>query len=159
MAILEQLVKLFKFLWGARWKTYAKIGISTIVVWCIWKIRAKKHPTIFNRPGFLPIIGHLHYDLGLHDMEGKERYQHWADTFLGFNKDLICTSRIGGFITVFLMNPKLIKFVFETNFEDFAKSDNIRNRLVELLGDGIFASDPPRWRQHRKIGSKMFSMR
>eukprot|EP01083_Nonionella_stella_P060876 158749_1 len=39
------------------------------------------------------------------------------------------------------------------------KSNEISDRLDELLGDGIFSSDPPRWRHHRKIGSKMFSMR
>ena len=31
--------------------------------------------------------------------------------------------------------------------------------MGELLGDGIFLSDPPKWKMHRKVASRMFSMR
>ena len=68
-------------------------------------------------------------------------------------------SRGGLWNTVQLLDPDLIKYVFETKFESFIKGDSIQQRLSDLLGNGIFVSDPPQWRSHRLAASRMFSMR
>eukprot|EP01084_Bolivina_argentea_P124349 220354_1 len=60
---------------------------------------------------------------------------------------------------VCLMDPEILKFVFYTKFESFKKGERIQTELGEMLGDGIFTSDPPKWKFHRKIASRMFSMR
>ena len=60
---------------------------------------------------------------------------------------------------VFIVDPEIARFVFETKFESFQKGDRISQELQEMLGDGIFTSDPPRWKFHRKVASRMFSMR
>merc|ERR1719206_1137040 len=74
-------------------------------------------------------------------------------------EDMIYTASFGRFPVVFLLRPDLIKLVFEERFGDFEKSAQVQNRLDEVLGDGIFASDGEIWKHHRKVGSKMFSMR
>eukprot|EP01084_Bolivina_argentea_P124350 220355_1 len=60
---------------------------------------------------------------------------------------------------VLIMDPEILKFVFYTKFESFKKGERIQTELGEMLGDGIFTSDPPKWKFHRKIASRMFSMR
>ncbi|ETO34626.1 hypothetical protein RFI_02466 [Reticulomyxa filosa] len=74
-------------------------------------------------------------------------------------------------------DPEIIKYVFETDFESFEKGDTVREQWIEVLGEGIFMSDPPKkkfffpnkndklkkkknqWKLHRKAASRMFSMR
>ena len=73
--------------------------------------------------------------------EGIEPLDHFTNLMLGLNEDAICSSRFGPFTTIWLFEPKYIKFVFEDRFDDFVKGKDVRDRLFELLGDGIFASD------------------
>ena len=61
--------------------------------------------------------------------------------------------------SVMLLDPEVVKFVFHTKFTSFKKGDRISEIMGELLGDGIFLSDPPQWKMHRKVASRMFSMR
>ena len=63
------------------------------------------------------------------------------------------------FYTVVILDPEIARFVFETKFESFKKGERIQDEMEELLGDGIFVSDLPNWKSHRKIASRMFSMR
>merc|ERR1719242_794320 len=60
---------------------------------------------------------------------------------------------------VLIYDPKIVKFVFDTKFNCFVKGHHVQRELEEILGDGIFTSDPPRWKFHRKVASRMFSMR
>eukprot|EP01084_Bolivina_argentea_P254630 428114_1 len=159
MSLAEKLTKLVKLLLSGHLQTYIKVGVTTMVVWFIWKNRARKHKNMPIRPGFLPIIGHLHILLGLADHEGMEEMDHMTKKVLQLNSSAAYSHSFAKYPAILLLDPKLIKLVFETQFEDFMKSEEIRLRLEPLLGDGIFSSDPPRWREHRKIGSKMFSMR
>ena len=105
-AIFLNCIKLLKILLSRKWQTYAKIGFSTIIVWffgsIIWKNRARKHPTILMRPGFIPIIGHLHLMLSsmFEDHKGKERLDHVSDVVLPLNVDLLCVSRFGNFTMI-----------------------------------------------------------
>ncbi len=54
---------------------------------------------------------------------------------------------------VFVCNsPDTVKFAFVDNNDDFErKSPQMRNALEPLLGDGLFISDGPVWRQRRKM--------
>eukprot|EP01083_Nonionella_stella_P037555 102377_1 len=58
-----------------------------------------------------------------------------------------------------IFDPKVIKYVFEDNFEDYIKGPAVHDTFEELFGDGIFAIDQPEWRFHRKVASRMFSLR
>lgn len=52
-----------------------------------------------------------------------------------------------------------IEHMLKTNFDNYIKGPDSRDRLYELLGVGIFTSDGPEWRAQRKIASHMFSAR
>lgn len=155
------LKKIIGILNNGNWRTYSKISAIIMFAYFIYKYRARKHPTIRMRPGYIPIIGHTHYMLGLMPSRDptKERIDNFKDLMLELNEDCVCTTRFGNWSTVFLFDPKYVKFVFEDRFNDFEKGAAVRDRLFELLGDGIFSSDGEIWRKHRKVGSKMFSMR
>ena len=159
--LLEIVSKLVNLLKNGKWQTYVKMAAFILFIRFIWKYRARRHATIPMRPGFIPIIGHTLHLLGLtpNPQPELERIDANMNVFLKMNKDAICSTRFGNWSTIFLFDPKLVKFVFEDNFDDFVKGEQINERLFELLGNGIFASDGSIWRKHRKVGSKMFSMR
>jgi len=60
---------------------------------------------------------------------------------------------------ILLQDPKLVKFVYETHFNDISKGDSFKEEYKEALGQGIFASDGKAWKMHRKVASRMFSMK
>eukprot|EP01083_Nonionella_stella_P222449 793784_1 len=100
----NNLQAILKFLLQFGWKEYVKIAISTLFIWFIWKKRAKKHKTIACRPGFIPIIGHLHYMIGLGAVyrrlftnDNREGFDVYAETLLTMNKPLIYSHSFGLF--------------------------------------------------------------
>ena len=60
---------------------------------------------------------------------------------------------------VFVNDPKLIKFTLEDNFESVQKGAQICEAYEPLLGHGIFVSNGETWKFHRKVASRMFSIR
>ena len=44
-----------------------------------------------------------------------------------------------------ILDPDIARFIFETKFESFKKGERIAMELEEMLGEGIFTSDPPEW--------------
>ena len=64
--------------------------------------------------------------------------------------ELACMLSPGPRRWVFLQDPKLIKFVYDTHFNDISKGDNFKEEYKEALGEGIFASDGKEWKFHRK---------
>ena len=60
---------------------------------------------------------------------------------------------------IYLFDPNVIKYVFETKFDSFGKSNIVHDFVEEIFGDGIFSVDPPKWKFHRKVASRMFSLR
>ena len=58
-----------------------------------------------------------------------------------------------------IYDPELVKKLFYDEFETIKKTDRVMGPFYELWGEGIFSSDPPKWKWHRKIASRIFSMR
>lgn len=50
-----------------------------------------------------------------------------------------------------------IRYVLQTNFNNYIKGEVLSNIFGELLGRGIFLADGDLWRVHRKLTSNMFS--
>ena len=50
-----------------------------------------------------------------------------------------------------------MKHVLKDNFNNYEKGQLVQHVLGEFLGDGIFTTDGPRWKTHRKVAVRMFS--
>eukprot|EP01084_Bolivina_argentea_P305502 527773_1 len=161
--MLHSFQALIKFLMDGGLSRKIKIAIATFFIWFLWANRAKKHKTIPTRSYFIPILGHLHVllfgEFWNAESRKKERLDSIADNILAAKEPIVSIAAFGLTTMVTPQDPKLIKYIFQDNFTDFVKGEQVHERLNELLGDGIFSSDPPRWSMHRKIGSRMFSMR
>lgn len=53
--------------------------------------------------------------------------------------------------------PKNVKHILKTNFENYPKGLDNYDKLVDLLGGGIFNADGMDWYHQRKISSHMFT--
>jgi cytochrome P450 len=60
--------------------------------------------------------------------------------------------RLGAFVVV---TPAAVKHILKDNFEKYEKTELLREPVKELLGSGIFTSDGPEWKFHRKIAVQM----
>lgn len=129
-------------------------AVFVILILCVFYLRGRKHDNIPLLPNYTSILGHLPFLLKHHD-----RFHDVMSEQLIQGKYEIGASSIFGRQSIFLQNPQLIKYIFETRFEDFEKGNRLRERYQVLLGNGIFLTDPPKWKWHRKIASRMFSMR
>jgi cytochrome P450 len=68
--------------------------------------------------------------------------------------------------TTFRMGPCLcitsaenVKHVLKDNFPNYEKGKLFRTAFGDMLGDGIFNTNGPRWKRQRKTGVKMFTRR
>ena len=147
------------------------------VVGCVvsrWLIknRGKPDPKIPSLPApWTPWFGHLPYMVSIVNnytyhkltniiIKGAEKYciENGFDNPKDCYKALYVV-RGGVFNSITLLDPDLIEFAFEKEFTSFIKGEQTAERLSDLLGNGIFTSDPPRWRTQRLAASRMFSMR
>jgi hypothetical protein len=60
---------------------------------------------------------------------------------------------------VIITDPRCVKWVLETKFDNYVKGPIFHKTLVDLLGNGIFNSDGKRWLVQRKTASHLFSNR
>eukprot|EP01084_Bolivina_argentea_P039241 72528_1 len=119
--------------------------------------RAKPHDNIHMLPlEFNYILGHIPAILKRRDIFHETLYELLVKQ--NYPK-LISSARFWNVHSIFINDPKLIQFVFEKQFESFIKGSALQERYFELLGKGIFLSDPPEWKLHRKAASRMFSHR
>ena len=134
------------------------IALSTVVVsrW-LYNNRAKKHATVPSYPNWTPYLGHMPWLLKM----GRDKIlDGMTDSLISMGETkAISFSRAFFWTSVQLTDPYLIDYCFNQQFEKFEKGEMINEMMYELLGNGIFASDPPQWKIHRKIASTMFSMR
>jgi cytochrome P450 len=56
-----------------------------------------------------------------------------------------------------LCEPESVKHVLKDNFQNYVKGDAFYETLNDFLGNGIFATDGPVWKLHRKVATGMFS--
>lgn len=113
------------------------------------KLRARKHDNIptFAEEQLTYYGGHL---AGL--AQANESYLLWllkANQEANFPK-LSCMLTPGPRRWILLQDPKLVKFVYDTHFNDIGKGDNLPQEYSEVLGEGIFASDGDAWKLQRK---------
>jgi len=59
--------------------------------------------------------------------------------------------------TVMTANPANVEHILKKNFDNYPKGWKIRNRLSDLLGQGIFNVDGHDWYHQRKTTSQMFT--
>ena len=54
-------------------------------------------------------------------------------------------------------DPRNVKYMLKTKFNNFAKGENFHTIGLDLLGDGIFNVDGEMWFKQRKTASQMFT--
>eukprot|EP01084_Bolivina_argentea_P246296 412223_1 len=139
------------------------LAFATIAI--IWykyfRLRCRKHDNIPSLPDCLPLTGHA-WMIFKH-FNRMEYVKYDLVKRADFPKCCSFAFKLPFFFdeihSIALLDPELIKFVFHTKFESFRKGERLRTAFGELLGDGIFLSDPPEWTFHRKVASRMFSTR
>ena len=114
-------------------------------------------PKNFHGVKSYPFLGHS-FKL----IEVYETLQDWAlitAEACGWKEFHIRLLRFGHFKNgaLVLISPESVKHVLKDNFENYVKGDAFYSTLNEFLGDGIFASDGPTWKLHRKVATGMFS--
>lgn len=115
------------------------------------KIIARKHDNIPMGPHYNPWFGHTRYFTTNFD-----RVNDGVFDVLSECKSRLCCMWSAGRQIVYILDPKLANWVFDEQFEAFEKGRSSAERYYELLGDGIFASDPGHgWKFQRKIASRM----
>eukprot|EP00755_Sulcionema_specki_P039932 Sspe_Gene.24757::Locus_9847_Transcript_1_1_Confidence_1.000_Length_598::g.24757::m.24757 len=60
--------------------------------------------------------------------------------------------------TFIVHSPEDLKYAFRTNFDNYDLS-NRKAAFQDILGDGIFNSDGPMWKEQRRVSSHMFTAR
>eukprot|EP01084_Bolivina_argentea_P260779 440511_1 len=130
------------------------LSIGTLL-YKIYNALPSPHPSIPSAPGFHPILGHAHIF--------RDNYSNLHDAvFKVVSEYDIVALKMPDFYQIYLNTPKLIEWVFTTEFNKFFKGYSQMEKFECLFGkygEGIFVSDDSHWRFHRKIGSRMFSVR
>lgn len=54
-------------------------------------------------------------------------------------------------------DPKNMEYILKTRFDNFVKGKEFHQKLAELLGSGIFASDGDTWKTTRKTAANIFT--
>lgn len=98
--------------------------------------------------GSLPDITAAMKVYGLHDW--------WVKNHKKYGKTLVVRIPMQPYV-VNTTDPKVIEHVLKTNFDNYAKGHWFRERLTDLLGNGIFNVDGAMWHSQRKISSHMFT--
>ena len=122
------------------------VGISMVVFW-YFKIKTKPHDNIVTLPDCHPLFGH--FVSTIKHFEDMNEYLYGLVKEADFPPCAAITSYRQLYCIV-ILDPEIAKCVFDTKFESFMKGDRISMELEEMLGDGIFTSDPPQWKFHRK---------
>ena len=137
-------------------------ALSSLLIY-LWRPSPplQKNGSVVPGPGrSLPFIGcTLEFDANFDDILGyctKQCQKYGWGTTWGFSMLRIGALRNG---CVYLATPAAVQHVLKDNFENYEKGEQFRSALGDFLGNGIFASDGPVWRHHRKVAVNMFSKR
>eukprot|EP01084_Bolivina_argentea_P193713 332320_1 len=130
--------------------------LSLIILFWYKKIRHRKHDNIPTLPGWTRHRGHIPFFKKYFENDINE---HLYELIKSASFPPISSMNVWSYHGVLVIDPDLVKFIWRTEFEKFQKGPRLRQEFQELLGDGIFMSDPPRWQFHRKSAARMFSKR
>ena len=123
----------------------------------LYSIRARPHDNVPMGSGYLPFFGHI-----------LNVAKHWHDFYEEEHREMVTLPRERAYYStciplqksfIFLVDPKLIDFLFRLKFGDADKGQEVRDCLSPMFGKGIFASDGAIWKKHRSIASRMFTLR
>ena len=147
------------------WKSVALvstvIGATIGSAVMIYKYRARDHDNIpmLAKDKYGMIQGHLQYIIDSRKLRLGFHGLLYDDIKKAGFPSICCISRPPNSHLLFVTNPIHIRYIFDTNFQVTQKSEKLRERFEELLGDGIFTTNGAKWKFHRKIASRMFSTR
>jgi len=130
------------------------VSIGTLL-YKAYKSLPAPHASIPTAPGMHPVLGHVPFFQRNYDNLHDELFK------LVGSYDIVSV-KLPGYHQIFLNTPKLCEWVFTTKFNQFYKGSSQNEKISSLFGgygQGIFVSDDQHWRFHRKIGSRMFSVR
>eukprot|EP01084_Bolivina_argentea_P246295 412222_1 len=129
---------------------------SVIIIFWYRKIRHRKHDNIIMLPEWTSRTGHAPFFIKYFDNDFNENIYYLIKRA---SFPSICAMNAFNLFGILILDPDLVKFIWQTEFEKFKKGKRVQTDLEELLGDGIFTSDAPEWKFHRKSASRLFSMR
>eukprot|EP01083_Nonionella_stella_P302732 1045020_1 len=147
-----------------KFKMFAALSAISVTIGSailLSKYRAAMHDNIpmIAMEEFHPIQGH--YPAILRARQARLKLVEWIYQAMKRAEypSICCISRPPNTRLVLVSNPQLIRYIWETNFPATEKSVAFQQRYDALLGRGIFNVNGEEWRFHRKIASRMFSMR
>ncbi|KAF9973365.1 hypothetical protein BGZ73_003397 [Actinomortierella ambigua] len=131
--------------------TAAAVLIGAIIKYPNRAIGTHPRPDLKGEKG-LPLIGNLiDFVRSGRDPLGfrQEGHRKFGDVFT------LTVPVYGRFI--FVNTPEHMQYLLKDNFENYTKGSTFQNRLIDLLGHGIFIVNGPQWKIHRKTASNIFT--
>ena len=80
-------------------------------------------------------------------LDGTRDYGKWVHAWSG---SMLSVGQFSGGM-VCLVTPDEVRHVLKDNFDNYEKGELVHDVLREFFGDGIFSTDGPRWKVHRKV--------
>eukprot|EP00457_Paulinella_chromatophora_P004203 gb/GEZN01004213.1/.p1 GENE.gb/GEZN01004213.1/~~gb/GEZN01004213.1/.p1 ORF type:complete len:531 (+),score=37.79 gb/GEZN01004213.1/:65-1657(+) len=135
------------------------LGCFVILSIFLWRNRARLNPGIDNGTGsWNPLVGHLF------EVIHPDVMDNWHEWLLVIHEKhqgkpfQICPwPSFHNFI--YSINPATAEYVLKTNFQNYRLPKYRVDLFSELFGEGIFASNGPQWRLHRKAASHIVTTR
>ena len=59
-------------------------------------------------------------------------------------------------IGISIQDPASVKHVMNDNFDNYVKGEQFNAIMGDLLGEGIFTTDGPKWYVQRKVAAHLF---
>lgn len=138
------------YLVGLVW-VFEVITIMMVLSWPVYVNSWKK--IIFGRgknPKAWPIMG-SQYEASLN----FHRLHDWCHSFFTHQHRTVelkfFSTRI--YLTV---DPANVEHILKTNFRNYPKGEKTREKLNDMLGEGIFNADGDMWRKQRRIANAVF---
>ena len=85
-------------------------------------------------------------------------YDTWNDMFNEFKRSVSLHIPFSP-PYIIVNDPACVEYILATEFEGFVKGKFVSDRLKDVLGGGIFASDGHDWKVQRKTSANIFSVK
>ena len=143
------------------WWWVAAATMVVVAQLTFWYVRWRRiHARLADVPGLamgvlgaLPLLFRNRKRLYDFDLEMHRKFGKTYKSTTGMWQDF-------GFVQT--IDPVNIEYFLKTNFRNYVKPEDLRRRLLELIGDGIFrinhgyAGEYPMWHMQRKTIAKIF---